>query len=159
VTSFTRTIGTSEWQEMWLSSYFPLAVEAAFPYRLSGLPPQAFAPMAVSSTVTSLEPENPGSVVVLVSFRVLGPELCSKVVGEVKDGEGALTSLRVPWEKDVMVDCCTLGCLWSPAKKTSGASLANRGLSEGMDKQMILMLHSRMLHIKGSARSSRGRHK
>jgi hypothetical protein len=49
------------------------------------------------------------------------------------------------------------GCLWSPARKTSGASLAKRGRSEGIDRQTMLMLHSRMLHIRGSARSSRGR--
>lgn len=67
-------------------------------------------------------------------------------------------SLGVPSENEVMVDLCSLGCLWSPAEKTTGAILAKSGRSEGIDRQTMLMLHSRMLHIRGSARSSRGRY-
>jgi hypothetical protein len=73
--------------EVWRSSN-PLLVGAALITSLiSGA--QTFTSTTISSTVTSLDPEDPVLGVVLVSARVMGRELSSKIVWEVKDGDGA----------------------------------------------------------------------
>lgn len=105
----------------------------------------------VSSRMTTLPPEPRESGVVLISVRMIGDRLSKEIVRDTNDGVGARKSLGGSSENEVMVDL-SLGCLWSPAKKTTGASLAKRGRSEGIDRQTMLMLHSRMLHIRGSAR-------